>query len=599
MHPHHRGHTSTSHRVFMVVLVLVIIALVSTLTFLRLFPYEGEEYNVIVAVYFYIWYGNPENNHWNSSAWNIVVDKPLIGYYSSMDDETIKWQLRLIRDAGIDVLFISWWGPGSYEDRVAEKVFSYLKDFGLKACIFIEPYLGSKAILYDREWWSHILDYVNSRFIQKFSNVYFKWNGKPLILAFYPVGVVFRPSDSRFTIRIVGLYPYTDWSYWIPLPRIEKDGYIAVLPRFDSYYLYLAGSRPFPTRIDIEYKFLYDVLWNYILLNKHRIRLIAICSWNEYHERTMIEPHYDRTAPNTISPYEKTREYIMKLKGKTVILRKIYENKRAHTGLPVGLNLKKLKSFLEGQYVSEAKLLRAAVYAYPDNVTIWVCSDNLLAARALMVLGSPLGEGMLDELASKYGGGYDGLHEVLLAMPIPDTFYKRDNITLGEVYSKKYNTILYIKREKPGLIPIINWDEYADLVVYKALNMLLKRQKDQAEKLFEKLMEMWDGYGFRDKVYHESGKYETYKLALAIYLYRALKAAKSNIIEKYEDNIKKLCNIISTLQRADGGMVTHYEVSHDIIRLAGDVNTETTAITTLALYSYYPEIIGCTCTSDN
>ena len=125
--------------------------------------------------------------------------------------------------------------------------------------------------------------------------------------------------------------------------------------------------------------------------------------------------------------------------------------------------------------------------------------------------------------------------------------------------------------------------------------MLLKGQRDQAEKLFEKLMETWDGYGFKDKIFRERGKYETYKLALAKYLYKALKAAKSNIIGKYEDNIKKLCNIISMLQRADGGMVTHYEVFHGIIKLTGDVNTETTAITILALYSYYPEIIGYSC----
>ena len=304
---------------------------------------------------------------------------------------------------------------------------------------------------------------------------------------------------------------------------------------------------------------------------------------------TLIELYYYQTAPNTISPYGKTREHI---------LRKIYENKRAHIGLPVRLNLEKLRSFLEGQYVSEARLLRAAVHAYPDNVTIWVCSDNLLAAHALMVLESSLGGKVLDELVSKYNGGYDGLHEVLLAVPISDILCRRVNITLSKFYSKKYNTTLYIKKEKSGLTPIIDWDDYADLIVYKALNMLLKGRRDQAEKLFEKLMGMWDGYGFKDKIYRESGRYETYKLALAIYLYRALKATKSNIIVKYEDDIKKLCNIISMLQRADGGIVTHYEVSHGIIRPTGDANTETTAITILALYSHYPEIVGYTCKCD-
>ncbi len=37
-----------------------------------------------------------------------VVDKPVIGYYDSTDQEVVEWQLYLIRKAGIDCLFISW-----------------------------------------------------------------------------------------------------------------------------------------------------------------------------------------------------------------------------------------------------------------------------------------------------------------------------------------------------------------------------------------------------------------------------------------------------------------------------------------------------------
>ena len=95
----------------------------------------------IIAMYFYVWYRNGfGSNHWNGSPTTIVVDKPLIGFYSSIDDNVVRWQLEKIRELGVDALFISWWGPGSYEDRAAQKVFSYLELYGLKAAILVEPF---------------------------------------------------------------------------------------------------------------------------------------------------------------------------------------------------------------------------------------------------------------------------------------------------------------------------------------------------------------------------------------------------------------------------------------------------------------------------
>jgi len=264
----------------------------------------------VIAVYFYVWYGNPENSHWNNSIYNIVVDKPLIGYYSSIDESTIRWQLNLIKQASIDVLFISWWGPGSYEDKAAKKVFLLLKEYGLKAAIMIEPYLGNNASLYTKEWWNKVLNYIYVNYVLMHKDVYFYWMEKPLILAFNPIGEVYKPIDSRFTIRIVGNdNPYIDWDYWSYSPRIRYDGYVAILPRYDDYYLYLAGARESYTRLDPDYsQRVYENCWNFVLSHKNVVKLIVICSWNEYHERTMIEPHYDATS--TIDIYQETVKYI-------------------------------------------------------------------------------------------------------------------------------------------------------------------------------------------------------------------------------------------------------------------------------------------------
>jgi len=249
-----------------------------------------------------------------------------------------------------------------------------------------------------------------------------------------------------------------------------------------------------------------------------------------------------------------------------------------------------VKSFLESQYVDEAGLLRAATHAHPDASRIYIASDNLLASRALATLKSPLAFRVLITLNESYGGGFDKLHEILLAVEIPDKFYCRYNEYLGSILTSKFG-MLEIYYEKPNYnCTINNWEEYADLIVYKALYALLHGSKSHAEQLFEKLMGMWDGYGFRDAAFN--GKYSTYKLALAIFLYKALKAANSNKIMKYYGIIDRCYEIIGEMQREDGGIVTDYEALNGKVTPVGDANTETTSMVILALYSNYPEKIG-------
>ena len=249
-----------------------------------------------------------------------------------------------------------------------------------------------------------------------------------------------------------------------------------------------------------------------------------------------------------------------------------------------------LREFLESQYVSEISLLRAATFASPDSSRIYVASDNLLASRALATLNSPLSFKVLTTLNNKYGGGFDELHEVLLGVKIPDKFYCRYNEYLGNISTFKFGTLeIYYEKSNHNCI-IEDWDRYADLVIYRALNSLLQGSRPYAEKLFERLMSMWDGYGFKDAAFN--GKYATYKLALAIFLYRALEAAGSSKIMKYSNIINKCYEIIDSMQRIDGGIVTDYEVSRGKVIPSGDANTETTSIVVLALYSNYPGKIG-------
>jgi len=292
-----------------------------------------------VAVYFYVWYGEGlGGRHWNDSAFTPVVDEPLIGYYSSLDPGTVEWQLRLLRQAGVDALFISWWGPGSYEDRAARLVFENLERFGLKAAILVEPYLGSDPESYNYEWWNQVLDYIKKNYVERYPGVYFRWEGKPLLLAFNPIGMKYDPEPDfpAYAIRIVGNdidnAGYQDWDLWpdylapwttdkpIAL-RVRRDGYVAITPRFDDRIFCELGVRTGCDQrlLDPNYTLqAYAKQWDWILQHRDQVRLVAIYSWNEYHERSMIEPHHDATKPSHLvyDVYALTRTYAGEFKGR-------------------------------------------------------------------------------------------------------------------------------------------------------------------------------------------------------------------------------------------------------------------------------------------
>ncbi len=251
-----------------------------------------------------------------------------------------------------------------------------------------------------------------------------------------------------------------------------------------------------------------------------------------------------------------------------------------------------LRRFLENQYVAEVGLLRAARFVHPENVTIYVANDNVLAARALAVLGSPLAIHVLYVLNHNFSGGWNGKVDVLLGKDIPDKFYTSYNEYIGEINGY---TILYERLNRSMVIN--DWYNYADLLVYYALDKLLIGSRFEAERAFLNLTKMWDGYGFRDNPVKKHGVYDVYKCALYIYLYRALEFTGSKLVSKYRYIYGKCLEIITMAQDPvfDGIYTSYRVVDTKIIVLKEegcDMNTETTSIVVLAIYSSYPEIIG-------
>jgi hypothetical protein len=137
--------------------------------------------------------------------------------------------------------------------------------------------------------------------------------------------------DERFNTVLVGQQSYTQWIYtdlnpydrfWLrsTIMFLEHRQYqISVTPRYDESHI---SGRTGNATVDIYLnEGVYDREWeNAIQLWKDgRIDTILISTWNEFPERTAIEPHYDATAANQSKSflYDKTKYYINSIHNTT------------------------------------------------------------------------------------------------------------------------------------------------------------------------------------------------------------------------------------------------------------------------------------------
>ena len=244
------------------------------------------------------------------------------------------------------------------------------------------------------------------------------------------------------------------------------------------------------------------------------------------------------------------------------------------------INLSKACAFLRNQYVPEAGMLRAAYSPWTDDYGRIYINDNVLAVKALTICGDNELAGIVSStLTSKYKKYLrSGRHEVLVDEPIPDTPLVRTNVILGHVGD------FVVVAEIAGDRTLSDWREYADWLLLESINSIIKGDEVRARKLFRDAMLMWDGMGLRDKAVETTGQYDTYKLALAIYAFRALGEPSS-----YENQVKEMLTIIARAQDPiSGGIHTNYIIHNGTPYFnMSDSNVETTSIVIIALYGDY------------
>lgn len=352
-----------THKLFYLLILLTIISCQN---------HKVESVNYNVHTFYYNWYASPEVDgeyfhwnhdvlpHWSDTSWNNAGGfpggnniganfYPALGSYSSSDSKIIHKHMELIRDAGIGVVTMSWWGKDSYEDKCVISYLNIAEEYGLKLIFHIEPCY--KTVEEFREQ----LQYLSKTY-SAHSAVY-KFDGKP----FYYIYDSYKLSsnewasllndDGKLSIRNTSL-DGTFIGLWVH----ENEGDYFIESGFDGFYTYFASDGFVYGSTSSNWQYLSYFAesnnlifipcvgpgyidtrirpWNsantkdrekgkyYERMFRNAINVepefIGITSFNEWHEGTQIEPAVSKSIPSyTYEDYGKELDplfYIRKTK---------------------------------------------------------------------------------------------------------------------------------------------------------------------------------------------------------------------------------------------------------------------------------------------
>lgn len=272
--------------------------------------------NVKIGIYYYPWY----NGYWSVNH-PTCVDTPVLGGYDSSNASVIVQHLNWFNQSGIDFIIFSWWGKHSPSDNNTKLIVNQIAEnyTDMQFFIMVEPFGDGWPEAYDAQSETYdftlINNYLYDTYTTKYSANCFLLDSKPVI-GFYddPNRNLTRngiPQDARFSMRLIGCHSeFDDWELEVPDPTLPtqpvsvRDGQISVCPRYDAN----------GWQVDVNYtEGLYGQQWSRAIdeAKQGNAKIITINSWNEFAERTAVEPHLDSTA--TASPYyllDLTKAYI-------------------------------------------------------------------------------------------------------------------------------------------------------------------------------------------------------------------------------------------------------------------------------------------------
>lgn len=102
---------------------------------------------------YYPWYGTDPVRHWDQWERRPPLDiaatsMPRLGPYDSRARTVIEQHARWIAESGAGAINISWWGPGSYEDRAVPLIMDVMRDHDIHVSFHLEPYKTERVASY-------------------------------------------------------------------------------------------------------------------------------------------------------------------------------------------------------------------------------------------------------------------------------------------------------------------------------------------------------------------------------------------------------------------------------------------------------------------
>lgn len=277
--------------------------------------------DVDVGAYYYGWYHGGYNSHgWNESFHDeSLKDKPFLGYYNNWNDTfTMKQHIAWADDLGIDFLLTSWsaYTHDGIDDN-AKTMFKVRRTFGnVKLALCVEPFNQTESPeTYNWTW-------IHNQIYENYCNYsfYYELDDRPLVAYIMGNGLgnmttVTQENDTFTQIGIGGdegggrsngdfpswikMWAYTSLTPERPYkdPPYSDRCYV-VCPRYDD-----VACRRRNLTVGEDYKDYndyksYTEQWQEAreFARKDDIDVIMICTFNEYMERTFIEPCFDHTS---------------------------------------------------------------------------------------------------------------------------------------------------------------------------------------------------------------------------------------------------------------------------------------------------------------
>jgi len=310
-------------------------------------PVEGAEPSPRVAAFYYPWYRSLEVDrgwaHWNEPAFDPPLDiasdyYPQLGAYSSLDRAVVAQHLAWLREAGVGVIVSSWWGRQSREEKAVPLLLEMGERYGIKIAFHLEPYSGRTATtlvsdvkyLYARygEHPAFFRTTAASRWSpdDRPKGLFFLWSSRfpdsetPAVEATYwreAMDAIHALPDGGLVIsdetvsewvdggHFDGLYSYAvlqlgdaySWARSLPPDAWYVPG---VNPGFSAVRIGYEASTYVPRRGGDAY----EERWQAALDTGVEPDLVAITSFNEWHEGTQIEPAAAGAANGSGHTYE-------------------------------------------------------------------------------------------------------------------------------------------------------------------------------------------------------------------------------------------------------------------------------------------------------